>query len=159
MDINGHINHNERTNVSFTTKHNIDEIVELLRKQYDDKLVEKMDDKKIYLSTNNNVISIDLIDTEQFLWSKRNVYCARIESFALSGNNDDSSIYIPFPKEYLKIEGGYSGEMDISCDKETIVGFYKHFTNVTVEDNVITIYQQPKVEIYVEEGKIKVNLV
>ena len=154
LDVDCKITKYEDVYAQFTTDCSLEEITDVVTKQYgDNAVIDKKNDNKVYVTYDNSVISIELDKEKKVLGMERNKYIIRSECISLEVA-DDEFVNIPFPKEYLNVEGAFKSEMEISCDSEVILDFYKNFTNVTVNDNVVEINQNPVVTVTISDGKV-----
>lgn len=143
----------EYTSEKFSTKYSLSELKKEIEKEYGDKIVLSADNSKIVITKNNNVITIKLLETDEYWIYNKYVYYARAEVIGME-KDEGEYVDIPFPKEYLNITGAYEKEMLITCDYDTLAGFYKDFTNVTYENEEIVIKQKDSVHIKIKDGKV-----
>lgn len=145
----------EYTYINFSTDMDIDIIAKEIEKN---NLADNMElfNKKIKITQNNHVITIKKQKSSNFLWKKRYEYNMRAEIINLAFSKN-FSVSVPFPKEYLKIEGVYETVMNISCDMETLKKFYQHFTNVDMNEEYILMKMDSgqMIKITLEGGKVK----
>ncbi len=145
----------EYTSVKFVSSLNQEQLKECIEKQYPNAIF-VVNNEEIKITKNNTVLSVKQEVQNSFLFRKRYIYVMETECINLKTSSDDY-ICIPFPKEYLDIEGMYDNIMNISCDIEQLKTFYKDFTNVNISENEVTIEQDVSVKLTIENGKVYIS--
>ena len=143
-------------NKEFVTSHSIDYLYEIVKNEYIEASI-VLEDDTIKVVKDNEAYFIKYKESKNYLWIKRYVYDMEMQAFGLE--HSGSEILLPFPKEYLDVRGAYSEEMSVDCEIEQLADFYKDFTNVTIDDNVILLDMEQDVKIEYFDGKIKVEFV
>lgn len=136
----------------FSTSSTLKDLTELIRKTYPEDKV-SVGDNTVTIVHNNHVISLKEEGKERFLWQSRNVFLLKSRCFNLRFSDNDS-VSIPFPTEYLDVEGAYSKKMKLKCDIAELIKFYEGFTNVEFGDNTIILKQDKPILMTVENGEV-----
>ena len=146
----------EQSSAKFASPIDMKQLQNIIRKQYPNAKI-RVSNHCIYITKDNSVVSIKQEQSKNFIFAKR--YDYEMESqFINLKDKDGEYICIPFPKEYLDIEGQYENIMKISCKNEEITEFYRDFSNVTIKNNEIFIDQEVPINIEVADGTISIML-
>ena len=152
IDIENKVTNYEYVYVDFVSPLEPKQILSCIEKQHSDAAITSIEDG-VFITKNNYMIFLKQEEVKSFLWQKRYVY--QLESqFVTLEKTPDNFVCIPFPEDYLEIEGAYEPEMNISCDLETLKNFYQHFTNVDILENEIIIKKDEIIKIRVKNGKV-----
>ena len=157
LDIKCKVLSYERIYAEFATPLNISEVEDEIQRQYENATIVFVNDKQINVTEDNAVVSIKLEEESEGLFGQKNVYFIETECISLS-QNEQEFVSIPFPKEYLNIEGMYDNEMEILCDREDIIKFYDDFSNVQIEGDEIIINQEPVIKIKIINDKVYITI-
>lgn len=157
LNIKSKILNYEKFYLEFASKLDMAEIKEQIQKQYKDAVVVE-EDNRIRVTVKNAVIAITLEEEKNFLFPKRNIYVMKSECISLRKGEEDY-INIPFPKEYLNVEGAYENVMNISCTWEQLAEFYHDFSNVRIHDDEIVITQDSVIRVKLLDGKVYITVV
>lgn len=156
LPVKNHKEKYEYTYISFSTEIDLQEMVDEIRKN---NLVDNVDfyseEKEVKLTRNNQVITIKMKNSSNFLWKKNYDYIMEAEFVNLTFSKDRVSI--PFPTEYLEIEGAYENVMNVSCDMQMLKRFYEYFTNVSMDEDsiILKLNNEKTIKITLQERKVK----
>ena len=145
----------EYTYTSFSTEMELEKIADEIKKTNPADNVE-LSTEGIKIIQNNHVVTIRQQKESKFLWKRRYEYNMMAEFLNLTFSQN-CTISIPFPTDYLEIEGSYKKVMNISCDMEKLKKFYEHFTNVDMGGNSILLKMESgqTIKITLEGQKVK----
>lgn len=113
------------------------------------------EDNSICIFQNNQCYRID--------YMKKNLFSYRYKMYADYLTYYGSHLYkIPFPVSKIKVTKRVGSDYEITCDLDYLKRYYKSFTNVTVEGNIIRITQKQDItRVYIlklEGNKINIEI-
>lgn len=147
----------EYTSVEFDSPLDREELKSCIRKQFPDgKITEE--GNLIQVVQDNTMIYMEQKRESSFLFWDRYRYEMHVECITLQLSSEEY-ICIPFPKEYLKVEGMYESSMKISCNMKQLREFYRYFTNVIFREKEMILQKEDHVvKIRIENGTVYFNI-
>lgn len=147
----------EYTSAEIVTNVNMGELADVITETYPNSKITQ-DEDYIKVTFNNQVIIVQMQDNKQFIWDERYVYSMTLQSLGLE-IEPERFIDIPFPKEYLVVDGMYQKEMELECGMDELNAFYEDFDNVSIVGNIIIIRQKGTIQLIIQDNKVIISVI